>query len=106
MIVAHLIGGNEIEGINEGVVIIDGKQLEIGYKDLAYICGSISLGDLDTTQSETYLERDYIRLVRAHDEELGADFVFENHLTKYVCYSKYDINFETRTLTLKIETYN
>jgi len=106
MIVAHLIGGNEIKGISNGVVIINGKQLETSYEDLVAVCGNISLGDLDTTQDEVYMTRAYISLVEDFDDELGVDFVTDNHLTEYVCYSEYDVNFETRTLTLKIDTYN
>lgn len=107
MIVAHLIGGNEIKGISKGVVIINDVQLETSYEDLVAVCGNISLGDIDTTQSERYIRQDYTRMVREYSEgELGADFVTENHLTEYVCYSEYEVDFETRTLTLKIDTYN
>ncbi|QOV08427.1 hypothetical protein Kirov_228 [Bacillus phage Kirov] len=106
MIVAHLIGGNEIEGISKGVVIINGKQLETSYEDLVAVCGNISLGDLDTTKDEVYIRRDYIRLVEDFDDELGEDFVDDNHLVEEICYSHYKVDFEKRTLTLTIDTYN
>lgn len=107
MIVAHLIGGNEIEGINKGIVIINGNQLETSYEDLVAVCGNISLGDLDTTQDERYIRQDYIQSVREYsDGELGADFVIDNHLTEQICYSHYKVDFEKRTLTLTIDTYN
>lgn len=114
MLVAHLIGGNEVkvrigdkvEEIRKGIVIINDEQLETRYEDLASVCGNISLGDLDTTQDERYIRQDYIRMVRDVNEDLGADFVDDNHLTEYVCYSEYEIDFENKTLTLKIDTYN
>ncbi|KLA07079.1 hypothetical protein B4086_5555 [Bacillus cereus] len=109
MIVAHLIGGNMIEGFGDGVVIINNKQLETSYKDLAYVCGSIPLGDLDTSislrRTEEHVQSDYIKLVRGFDDELGEDFVINNHLTKEVSFSTYEIDIENKTLTLKIETY-
>lgn len=105
MIVAHLIGGNEIKGIRNGIVIINGEQLETSYEDLASVCGSISLGDLDTTRSAERIQSDYIELVREHDEDLDEDFVLDNHLTAEICYSEYEIDIENKTLTLKIDTY-
>lgn len=115
MIVAHLIGGNEVkvrigdkvEEIREGVVIINDEQLETSYRDLVAVCGNISLGDLDTTQDERYIRQDYIQSVREYSEgELGAGFVIDNHLTEQVCYSSYEIDFEKKTLVLTIDTYN
>lgn len=109
MIVAHLIGGNEIKGISDGIVIVNGKQLETSYKDLARVCGSISLGDLDTSTSvrrdEDDVENDYIKLVLAFDDELGEDFVIDNHLTKQVDFSEYDVDFKNKKLVLTISTY-
>ncbi|MES5837939.1 MULTISPECIES: hypothetical protein [unclassified Bacillus cereus group] len=109
MIVGHLIGGNEIEGIREGTVIINDEQLKVSYEDLVAVCGNISLGDLDTSittfRSEEAVERDYIKLIQAYDDEIDEDFVIDNHLAKQVCYSSYEINFEKKTLILKIETY-
>ncbi|PGT90028.1 hypothetical protein [Bacillus thuringiensis] len=109
MIVAHLLGGNEIKGIRNGIVQINNKKLETSYEDLVSVCGSISLGDLDTStgirRSEEDVQRDYIELVQEHDEELGEEFVIDNHLTKEVSFSTYDVDFEKKTLTLKIETY-
>ena len=49
MIVGHLIGGNEVTGFTDGIVIINGEKLKTSYKDLTYVCGNISLGDLDTS---------------------------------------------------------
>lgn len=107
MIVAHLIGGNEIEGISEGIVIINGNQLETSYEDLVAVCGNISLGDLDTTKDERYIRQDYIQSVREYsDGELGADFVDDNHLVEQICYSHYKVDFEKKTLKLTIDTYN
>jgi len=118
MIVAHLIGGNEIkvkikgklETINEGVVIINGEQLETRYEDLANVCGNISLGDLDTSvgirRDAEDVQRDFIELVQDFDDEIEEDFVIDNHLTSEVCYSEYEIDIETKTLTLKIDIYN
>ena len=108
MIVGHLIGGNEIKGIRNGVVIINGEKLETKYEDLASICGNISLGDLDTStsvrRSKEDVQNDYIKLVRSFDNELGDEFVINNHLTQEVCYSTYEIN-ENNTLVLTIDTY-
>lgn len=105
MIVAHLIGGNAIKGIIDGTVIINGKELETSYQELASVCGSISLGDLDTTRSAERMQRDYIELVREHDEDLDEDFVLDNHLTAEICYSEYEIDIEKKTLKLTIGTY-
>lgn len=109
MIVAHLIGGNEIKGISKGIVIINDKQLETSYEDLVQVCGNISLGDLDTNidtfRSAEDVQRDFIELVQDYDEELGEDFVINNHLTESICYSEYEIDVENETLTLKIDTY-
>ncbi|MGG3045798.1 hypothetical protein [Bacillus thuringiensis] len=105
MIVAHLIGGNAIKGIIDGIVIINGEQLETSYQELASVCGSISLGDLDTTRSAERMQRDYIELVREHDEDLDEDFVLDNHLTAEISYSEYEIDMEKKTLKLTIGTY-
>ncbi|HFK1435107.1 TPA: hypothetical protein ACGXNJ_005261 [Bacillus cereus] len=109
MIVAHLIGGNEIKGIKKGIVFINGKQLETSYEDIANVCGNISLGDLDTSvdvrRDAEDVQRDYINLVQEYDEEIGEDFVIDNHLTAEICYSTYEIDIENKTLTLKIDTY-
>lgn len=105
MIVAHLIGGNAIKGIIDGTVIINGKELETSYGELASVCGSISLGDLDTTRSAERMQRDYIELVREHDEDLDEDFVLDNHLTAEISYSEYEIDMEKKTLKLTIGTY-
>ena len=109
MIVAHLIGGNEIKGIDEGLVIINGKQLSTSYEELVGDCGNISLGDLDTSITNLRrlerVQQDYIKLVKEFDNELGSDFVINNHLTEEVCYSTYDVDFENKTLVLKIDTY-
>ncbi|HHB2481369.1 TPA: hypothetical protein ACORDH_002820 [Bacillus cereus] len=109
MIVAHLIGGNEILGIKKGIVIINGNELEASYEELVNVCGNISLGDLDTSitnyRDSEDVQRDYIELVQQYDEEISEDFVIHNHLTAEVCYSSYDVDFEKKTLTLKIDTY-
>ncbi|MFB8094307.1 hypothetical protein ACFC3I_11800 [Bacillus velezensis] len=109
MIVAHLIGGNEIEGISNGVVIINGEKLDASYEDLASVCGSIELGDLNTSitihRSSEDVLRDYIKLVQDFDAELGEEFVINNHLTAEVRCSTYQVNFEYKTLTLIIDTY-
>lgn len=109
MIVAHLIGGNEIKGISNGIVIINDEKLETSYEDLVSVCGNISLGDLDTSitirRSAEDVQNDYIKLVQKFDDELGKDFVVDNHLTEEVCYSTYEVDFESKTLTLKIDTY-
>jgi len=115
MIVAHLIGGNEIKGFSKGIVFINGKQLETSYEDLASVCGSISLGDLDTSlttwRNAENVQNDYIKLVqdleivKDFDENLGEEFVIKNHLTEEICYSEYEIDFENKSLVLKIETY-
>lgn len=109
MIVAHLIGGNEITGIRNGIVIINGEKLDTSYEDLVSVCGNISLGDLDTSitvrRSSEDVQRDYIKLVKEFDDELGEEFVIDNHLTKEICYSSYEVDFENKTLVLKIDTY-
>lgn len=123
MIVAHLIGGNEVEvrikdqntneykveKIRDGVVIINKKKLKTSYRELASVCGNISLDSLDTSvtirRSDEDVQRDFIKLVQEQDEELGADFVIDNHLTKEVIYSHYEVDLETKTLTLKIDAY-
>lgn len=109
MIVAHLIGGNEIIGIDDGVVIVNDKKLKTSYKDLAFVCGSISLGDLDTSitnwRDSDDVQRDFIALVEDFDDELDESFVINNHLTEEISYSFYEVDFETKTLILTIETY-
>jgi hypothetical protein len=109
MIVAHLIGGNEITGIRNGIVIINGEKLKTSYEDLVSVCGNISLGELDTSinirRSGEDVQNDYIELVQQFDYELGKYFVIDNHLTKEVCYSSYEVDFENKTLTLTIDTY-
>lgn len=109
MIVAHLIGGNEIKGINEGTVVINGKTLKNSYGELVSVCGNISLGALDTSVSRFRdaddVQNDFIALVEEFDEDLGSDFVIDNHLTKDVCYSAYEVDFENKTLVLSIDTY-
>lgn len=118
MIVAHLIGGNEVkvkidgkvETIDKGVVIINDEKLETSYEDLARVCGNISLGDLDTSitnyRDSDDVQNDYIKLVEEYDEDLDENFVIDNHLTAEVCYSEYEIDIETKTLTLKIDIYD
>ncbi|MGE7840687.1 hypothetical protein ACQKNX_07840 [Lysinibacillus sp. NPDC093712] len=110
MIVAHLIGGNEILGISDGTVIINEEKLKVGYRDLAYVCGSISLGDLDTSitplRDSEDVQNDYIRMVKRFDDTLGGEFVISNYLTKEVSYSSYEVDFENRTLVLKIDIYD
>lgn len=109
MIVAHLIGGNEIMGFANGIVIINDEKLETSYQDLVEVCGNISLGDLDTgtsvRRSEEDVENDFIQLVKEFDDEKSAAFVIDNYLTKQVCYSSYEIDVENNTLILKIDTY-
>lgn len=109
MIVAHLIGGNEIVGFNDGIVIVNGEELKTSYEELAYVCGSISLGDLDTSittlRDSEKVQKDYIKLVQEFNNELGAEFVIDNHLTKEVCFSSYKLDLENRTLVLEIDTY-
>lgn len=108
MIVAHLIGGNEIEGIDKGTVIINDEKLEFSYEELVSVCGNISLGDLDTSMSEERIKQSYIVLVEELDNENvedSKDFVINNYLTKEVCYSTYKVDFENKTLELKIEIF-
>ncbi|PEN97886.1 hypothetical protein CN553_12680 [Bacillus cereus] len=109
MIVAHLIGGNEIKGINKGIVIINDKQLETSYEDIVSVCGNIALGDLDTSvdvrRDAEDVQRDYINLVQEYDEDIDESFVIDNHLTAEISFSTYEIDIEKQTLTLKIETY-
>lgn len=110
MIVAHLIGGNEIKGISEGIVIINGNKLSTTYEDLVQVCGNISLGDLDTSittlRDSDDVQRDFINLVYEFNDELEESFVIDNHLTKEVCHSEYEIDFENESLVLKIDTYD
>ncbi|PGM50835.1 hypothetical protein [Bacillus thuringiensis] len=110
MIVAHLIGGNAVKGIRDGVVFINGKQLETSYQDLVAVCGNISLGDLDTSvgtwRHPKDVRNDYIKLVQEFDEDIDESFVIDNHLTAEICYSEYEIDIETKTLILKIDIYN
>ncbi|TPF18083.1 hypothetical protein [Priestia megaterium] len=108
MIVAHLIGGNEIKGIRNGIVIINDKKLKTSYEDLVTVCGNISLECLDTSitllRSGADVQDDYIRLVQEYDDQLGEEFVVNNYLTKEVCFSSYEVDFENKTLILNIET--
>ena len=110
MIVAHLIGGNEIKGINKGIVIINGEELNASYEELTQVCGNISLGELNTSitalRTPKHVQRDYIVLVQEFDSELDESFVIDNHLTDEICYSEYEIDFENKSLVLKISTYN
>lgn len=109
MIVAHLIGGNEVKGITNGIVVINGEQLKASYQELAQVCGNISLDSLDASISNfrdsADVQRNYIELVQGFDEDLGSDFVIDNHLTAEICYSTYEIDFEAKTLVLTIDTY-
>lgn len=107
MIVAHLIGGNEVAGISSGVVIINGEELKTRYEDLVYVCGNIPLDELDTSvtnwRDEDNIRNDYIELVSKFDDSLGIDFVVDNYLTEEVVYSVYEIDFENKSLVLRID---
>lgn len=109
MIVAHLIGGNEIKGIQQGRVIVNGVPLDKTYEELVAVCGNIPLGELDTSvgmrRSSEDVRYDYVRLVQDFDETLGEEFVIQNHLTEEVCFSSYEIDGDNQTLTLTIDTY-
>lgn len=109
MIVAHLIGGNEIKGFTEGTIIINGEKLEDSYEKITQVCGNISLGDLDTSihqwRNTEDVQNDYMELVNLFDDELDEEFVVRNHLTAEVCYSSYDIDWKNKTLTLTIDTF-
>lgn len=109
MLVTQLLGGNGIKGINRGTVFIDDKELVLSYEELVQICGNISLGALSVNQSDRGILRDYIELVEdleSEDVENSEEFVIENHLTKAISYSEYEIDIENKTLILKINTYN
>lgn len=109
MIVAHLIGGNEIKGVDNGVVIINEERLKESYEELVAVCGNIPLDELDTNvtvqRREKDVQRDYINLVREFNDELDANFVINNHLTKEISSSSYEVDFERNTLILRIFTY-
>ena len=110
MIIAHLIGGNEIEGITEGIVIVNNEPLKAPYSELAQVCGNISLGDLDTSisirRTSEHVQNDFIRLVEGTNMVDNArDFVINNHLTADICYSTYEIDWENKLLLLLIEIY-
>lgn len=106
MIVAHLIGGNEVAGISSGVVVINDIELKTRYEDLVYVCGNIPLDELDTSvtnlRDEDNIRNDYIKLVRRFDDRFGYDFVVDNYLTEEVIYSSYEIDFDTKSLVLRI----
>lgn len=108
MIVAHLLGGNEIKGVKKGIVTIDDNTLEVSYEDLVTVCGNISLESLDASisirRSSKDIQEDYIKLVKEYDDTLGEDFVINNRLTSEISYSTYEVDFENESLILKIET--
>lgn len=107
MILAHLIGGNEVAGIRDGKVIVDDKELKTSYFDLVQVCGNISLGEIDTSLDEEDFKYEYIREVERLDIVEDAEkFVEENKLTKEICYSCYEVDFENKTLVLKVEIYD
>lgn len=103
MILAHLIGGNEIKGIRDGKVIVNDEELDTSYFDLVQVCGNISLDDFE--DDVTAIE--YARAVAELElEDIEPyDFVVENKLVHSVCYSSYEVDFENRTLVLKVDTY-
>ena len=109
MIIAQLIGGNEIKGYNTGVVYINDKKLDDSYETIAAVCGSIPLDEIDTDinlrRSTEDIRDDYATLVHQHDETLGGDFVDRNQLTAFVSYSTYEIDPVTHTLTLRIDAF-
>lgn len=110
MIVAELLGGNEIKCFEDGIVIINGEELKVSYYELVQICGNISLGELDTSVTNLRpierVQRDYIGLVRDLNDEINAvDFVIDNHLTAEVSFSSYEIDFENKKLVFKIDTF-
>jgi hypothetical protein len=105
MIVAHLIGGNEVKGFSIGKVVVNGEELKASYEVLVGICGNIPLDELDTSSHPMRVRDEYARLVHERDDELGLDFVVNNHLTKEVAFSSYEIDTESRSLVLNIETY-
>lgn len=53
MLVADLLGGNEIKGFENGIVIVNGKELDCGYYELYHLCGNIPLGFVN---EDRYLE--------------------------------------------------
>lgn len=110
MLLGHLIGGNEVKGFAIGKVFVDDEELSVSYEELAGVCGNISLGDLDTGMSIEYIEREYIRLVEDVSDFLPVgvsprDFVIDNHLTKKVSYSTYELDAENQSLVLKVDIY-
>jgi len=110
MLVGHLIGGNAVKGFTNGIVIINGRQLQTSYEKLVQICGNISLGDLDTStgvyRTQDDVQNDYIELVRDYDDSINAtDFVINNQLAADVCYSEYILDTDKQTVTLNIDVY-
>jgi len=107
MLVADLLGGNEIKGFENGVVIVNGKELDCGYYELIQICGNIPLGSVN---EDRYLEarnRQYSNLTCEYlDTFYNVDFINENMLMRHVAYSSYELDIENKTLVLKIDAFD
>jgi len=111
MLVAHLIGGNEVKGFAVGEVYVNDEKLSLTYEQIVRICGNISLGDVDTSMDSSYIKREYTKLVEDYEDDLPDgvtpnSFVTDNFLTKEVCYSEYELDAETKSLKLKIDIFN
>lgn len=112
MLVCEILGGNEVNGFKEGIVVVDGEKLPLTYTELVKYCGNISLGEIDTHSridrrttiyAKQMVELDAGSLLSLDD---AKQIITENHLTAHVCYSSYAINWENKTFTLEISTYD
>jgi len=107
MLVADLLGGNEIKGFEYGIVIVNDIELDCGYYELCQLCGNIPLGSVN---DDAYLEarnRQYSNLTSEYlDTFYDVDFINENMLMRHVAYSSYELNIENKTLVLKIDAFS
>lgn len=106
MLIAQLIGGTEVHGITDGVVIVNNEVLKTSYKELRQVCGNIALDAVDTTKSETSIKQQYVELIESLDMvKYPVYFVNDNYLAMAVSHSSYEINKQGKQLALRIDAY-
>lgn len=110
MLVAELIGGNEVEGFKNGKVFVDGEVLPASYEQLSRICGNISLGEMDISSSVPRMIRAYAENIVNYglDNDFTTDvegFIEKNFLLSSVSYSSYKLNGDTNAIDLHIDIF-